>query len=435
MSNMLLSVLKHFEQENIQYCLIRDGDCPEQIASKGEADLLIQNNQLQQVQEMLAQLGFVSLPNWGYAPHYFFVIYDHVTGTWLKLDVVTEIVYGRPIRTLRTGLARSCLETRQRAENVFVPASECELVMLLLHCLLDKGKFTSAHIQRLQALHAQVTDVSYIETLLARYWLSGMSWLQLAAYIDTGQWEKLLTMQKAVARRLTRGRYPMVWERKLRKRILRKINRWMFAARPPALTVALLAPDGAGKSTVTSTIEHSFYFPVHTIYMGLYQKGRGKGLNVPLPGVGILIKLVTQWWRYAVGRYHQARRRLVLFDRYTYDALSPSERSLNWLKRGRRWLLAYSCPAPDLIIVLDAPGQVLYERKGEHDAALLEKQRQHYLSLRDHLPQLMVVDATQDAEQVCRTVTALIWKSYVDRQTGSKISQRVTPLGIDRVAG
>jgi thymidylate kinase len=76
-------------------------------------------------------------------------------------------------------------------------------------------------------------------------------------------------------------------------------------------------------------------------------------------------------------------------------------------------LLAHACPAPDLVLVLDAPGEVLYARKGEHSADFLEQQRQQYIALRARLPEMIVVDATRDAERVRRDALAAIWRGYI----------------------
>ena len=148
--------------------------------------------------------------------------------------------------------------------------------------------------------------------------------------------------------------------------------------------------------------------------MGLYQKGPSAARR-RIPGLGFVSQLITQWWRYLAARYHQAHGRLVIFDRYTFDALLPPPQRLSRLGRLRRWLLAHACPAPDLVLVLDAPGEVLYARKGEHSVAFLEQQRQRYLELQSYLPQTIVVDATRGAEEVRREATVAIWGRYINR--------------------
>jgi thymidylate kinase len=119
-----------------------------------------------------------------------------------------------------------------------------------------------------------------------------------------------------------------------------------------------------------------------------------------------------QWGRYGKARWHQANGRFVIFDRYTYDAMLPSSKKLSRGKELRRWALAHACPAPDLILFLDAPGEVLYARKGEHSPAFLEEQRQGYLQLRQELPQMQVVNVDRDPDCVRREVTSIIWRDY-----------------------
>ncbi len=418
MHELLLAVFKNLEQENIQYCLMRDAERLEEFTNGGEIDLLVQPNQLSLLRRLLARLGFVSLPSWGHAPHYAFIAYSQATDSWLKLDFTTAIAYGWPIPVLHTDLATVCLATRRRCGLTFTLAPECELVTLLLHCVLDKRRFAPTRAQRLQALRHQMTDEPTLEAWLVTYWSSVMTWLQLAALIDTGNWTALLAERKRVKQTLfSRDRLGTVG-RYARDRVLRKLNVWINARRPPSLTVALLAPDGGGKSTLVTGLQESFYFPVQSIYMGLYQKGNRSLSRLNVPGLGFVARLFTQWLRYLTARYHQARRRLVIFDRYTYDSLLPARQRLSWLKRGRRWLLAHACPAPDLVIMLDVPGEMLYARKGEHSAELLEQQRQNYLKLKPYFPQMVVVNATQEADAVRREVITLIWRGYLSRQAG-----------------
>jgi thymidylate kinase len=129
-------------------------------------------------------------------------------------------------------------------------------------------------------------------------------------------------------------------------------------------------------------------------------------------GAGFIGRLFTQWQRYLSAQYHRARGRFVIFDRYPYDALLQPNRRLNWIKRSSRWLMAHACPAPDLVLLLDAPGDVLYARKGEHSPAFLEQQRQNYLALKASLPQMVIVNAMHDSDKVRREATALIWRTY-----------------------
>ena len=131
------------------------------------------------------------------------------------------------------------------------------------------------------------------------------------------------------------------------------------------LTVALLGPDGVGKSTLLAGIAASYPVPVRQIYMGMWQGVGGPGYTRLHAVAAILKRPFRVWWRVAQGAVHAARGRVVVFDRYTYDALLPITGSWRSLKRPYFWVLAHLAPRPDLVLVLDLPGEVAFARKGE----------------------------------------------------------------------
>ena len=179
------------------------------------------------------------------------------------------------------------------------------------------------------------------------------------------------------------------------------------------VSVALLAPDGAGKSTLVRALAAYPSLPVWTAYLGLYPRSARR---FPVPGVGFLFRVVRQWGHYLLARWHQARGMIVVFDRYPYDARLPPRRIGGRLDRLRRWLLGRVLPSPDLAIVLDAPAEVLRSRKDEQDIDELRRQRGSYLSLAGRLPcPTVVVDAGRSEPEVRREVADLIWRECLSR--------------------
>jgi hypothetical protein len=416
LTRLLFSAFDALEQNNISYCLLRDFDQIDQIAdSGGEIDLLVDGDQWKSVYSYLTQIGFVHMRALGHAPHHFFIAYDKIGRCWIKLDVVTEIAYGKRNHALRTDLASNCLNNRKHDKGIFIPSPEDEFMTLLLHCVLDKEEFALGRRQRLMKLSGEVGNIQYLSNLLEQFWSPTLSWSRLKTLVEDGQWEALLVERRNVVAYLASKDEAGAFTRKIRSQVLRKLNRLLNMLRPQLPMVALLAPDGAGKTTLTAAIQSASYFPVYCVYMGLYQKGTVTAKPSPIPGLGFVRRLFTQWKRYLVARYHQGCGRLVVFDRYTYDYLLPSNRQLNWGQRSRRWMMAHACPAPDLVIVLDAPGEVLYQRKGEHSPAVLEKQRRAYHKLRSLVPQMVLLDATHSPDEVQQEAIALIWEAYLAR--------------------
>ena len=177
--------------------------------------------------------------------------------------------------------------------------------------------------------------------------------------------------------------------------------------------VCLLAPDGAGKSTLAAGLIERLPFPVETIHMELYARGRsGRGV----PGARFAARIGRQWQRHLRGRATARGGGLAVFDRYTYDALLPTGKPPRARDRVVRGTIARAIPPPDLAFILDAPAQTLVARKAEHSLETIERMRRGYLALDGRLPcPVEVIDVTRGADEVRRAVTERIWRALVER--------------------
>lgn len=185
---------------------------------------------------------------------------------------------------------------------------------------------------------------------------------------------------------------------------------WRSPGRP-GVALAVLGPDGAGKTTLVEGLRDEIPLAVSVRYLGVFRANPEEPLWQRVPGVGLGVKLATLRWRSTKAELDQRRGRVVLYDRHVVDALlrpgKPTFRA-----RVSYSLLLHSCPAPDVFVVLDAPGQLMFDRKGEHTPEILEERRQRYLELQDRYDNVVVVDATQDAVSVRREVEGLVWRTW-----------------------
>ncbi len=86
-------------------------------------------------------------------------------------------------------------------------------------------------------------------------------------------------------------------------------------------------------------------------------------------------------------------------------------REASWRQRVTAALVLRMSRAPDLIVVLDLPGEVAFARKGEQDVATLNEWRTSYRALESGSVPLVVLDATQPIAEVRRLATEAIWKT------------------------
>jgi len=382
----------------------------ELAAPTGDVDLLVEQDGLPRVEAILRAAGFVPMPTAGRGSHRIHVGYDDRDGTWIKLDLVTQLGFG-PYFALVAPLAADCLARRRMVGGVPVLDADDAFWTLLLHCALDSRAVPDRHGQRLQALSAEASGDSQWATVVFPRPGDRSRAASLLSWAAAGSWSTTLRHAPALERGWLRGQHVAARRRRLVGRLARRLEPVQAFLRRPGRTVALLGPDGAGKSVLASEIARTFPFPVRSVYMGLWRRP-GRVERPLLPGLDLLARLLFAWRAYLVGRYHRALGRLVIFDRYVHDARVDARHGHPLRDRLYFGLLGRALPPPDLVVILDVPGDVAYARKGEHDVAGLESRRQAYLSLGKAVRGAQIVDADRPLSVVLIDVTARIWQRY-----------------------
>jgi len=218
--------------------------------------------------------------------------------------------------------------------------------------------------------------------------------------------------------------------------------------------VALIGPDGAGKTTVARRLEQGSGGRVSYLYMGINPdsgnrllpttrvlralrrglRGTGSGAGTPhhapdlrlvsepappprgLIGnarslVGLVNRLAEEWYRVAVAVRHVRAGRTVIFDRHylaDYHATDIAASSPPLSRRLHGLALRHAYPRPDMVVYLDAPPEVLYARKGEGTLESLARKRDEYLAAGRDIPGFRVVDATQPIDSIVHEIGALV---------------------------
>jgi thymidylate kinase len=239
-------------------------------------------------------------------------------------------------------------------------------------------------------------------------------------------------------------------------------------------SVALIGPDGAGKTTISRMLEERSPLPLKYIYMGVniaasnfalptsrlfeYFRGRqngdpnssevdgqtsrhpkrwSKSAGKMLWATGRLANhLLDEWYRQLWSWGYQCSGYIALYDRhflfdFSLDNVDLEEEGFD--VRLHRWFLTHLYPRPNLVIYLDAPAEILFARKGEKDIENLERRRQAFAQLMRRNPNCVVVDGTQPLSKVYDDVAAHIFQFYKMHSRKSVPVQKEEPAATPAV--
>ncbi len=378
----------------------------------GDVDLLVDSHDAAFLDRTLLRAEFLPVPTHIGGSHAFFVGYSEPDDRWIRLDVVTSLCFG-PRFSLQTNAAEACLARRQITGELHQLALDDRFWALMLHCLLDKGRFEAHRADALRHLALDAGARGPLSCVAAQLCPPGWSEERILECARCGEFAELECLASRMISTLPGEPASASMRHTLTRRGKDLASRIRFRLRYTGVSVAVMGPDGAGKSTLACGIADSFYFPTRVVYMGLWSRVDGPP-PLPIPGLRVGTQLLRLWRRFLVAQWHRSLGRLVIFDRYTYDVLVPTWS--RWSRRGLvDWLLGHACPSPDLVLVLDVPGEVMFERKREHSPSELDKHRKRLLALSKMVPNVEVLDALLPVEQVRREAMSRVWRCYVEQ--------------------
>ncbi len=412
-----MKYLEYLLTGNVKYCIVHGWQSlPEHLPS--DLDIVISPQQLNALERSLASKGRIVQLLQHETSCFCFVLvtWEGDKVRFIRLDAATDYRWNGRVFFA----ADELLKARRRWNRLWVASPSVEFAYLLVKKVL-KGAIPAHQKTRLQELHKALGEKA--RAIAWRFF--GAQWSeQVTSWIAQSDWAPfethLRTLKHILCWRVMK-QDPLNPLRYWIPELGRVWQRWRY---PTGLFVAVLGPDGVGKSTLIGHLRKGL--------AGAFRGTKVFHLRPDVIGQRLTNGPATDphgknprcWWLslfkifyylldYSLGYLFKVRPRLlhstlVLFDRY-YDDLFVDPRRYRY--GGPRWLariVQRFISRPDLFLVLDLSEEQLLVRKREVSREELRRQREGYRQLSAELPNAVLLDGSLAAEEVARNASEVI---------------------------
>ena len=420
------SFFDYLDERGLKYCVVgRTEELPQKIS--GDIDLVIEAGCLNLVYRYILDFSrmhppkMVNVLKHEQSAYYFVMVWKDGAGklrffhpdicddyfrSGRKFLSANEILSFRTLAVDKTG----------KRKNFYVAAPAKEFIYYLLK-KVGKQTLDDEHGEHLSAVWAKASEECNAE--INRFWSRDHANL-LRRAAGTGDWQevrqKLPSLKKSLHAKLPLNSLKL-WRREC-ARILKRV---LF---PTGLHVAFLGSDGSGKSSVIDRVVPDLAPAFRKTARFHLRPGLGMkkddGKLVPDPHCQApwnlpvsIVKTFYLWFDYFIGWWVVVWPKivcstLVVFDRYYHDLLVDPKR---YRYGGPMWLARWTgklIPKPDLWVLLDAPPEILQTRKQEVPFEETVRQRGEYLKLVQDMKNGVIIDASQNLDDVVADVNSAI---------------------------
>ena len=429
---LLARVLDVLDREGLAYCLLHgyedyplrvrsDVDCvmPREMLPRGLADLLRRREReigarVVQWIEDRAHVVVLAAENGTAAPT---LLQLHVSADF---EVENRVIYS----------GGEILRTRRRNERgLWTPAPHVEFACLLTNRIAKKS-VEERHAQKLSehwAGHPQACGDEVFR------WFGRNASVPIIGAARSGEWEHIRPIVPALRREFllnSMARQPLSVATRWLGTQIRRIARWTCPR--SGLHVVFLGPDGVGKSTVIDAVREQIAPVFRRVQYQTFARSllpnKPKAGPHALPPRSLPASLAkAAWWLlcYTAGYFvsiHPTRARggVAINHRYLVDAIvDPKRYRYSGPPELLRWIWKIA-PKPDLMFFLDAPTDVIRQRKQELSGEEIASMRDGYLELARQTPGAVVVDTNRPIEQTVAHVTRAVLEHM-----GARVARRL----------
>lgn len=468
-SPLALKLFEGFDQASVTYCNWKSiRHLPAAVDAKTDLDLLVCENDADAAEQVLSDLGFVKCkPPWFRRYQWIedFIAIDPENGSMVHAHVHYRLIIGESgVKSFHLPWEKQILEHRGRDETfgTWVVPAAVEMALLIVRFALKKrfpqplksgrkrgmsakeradferefdwlrGQASEADIAGwLKTLPGEFSKESFVQSCVSGY-ESGLD------SVEFDNFSKELNAQRRFGRMKAEF---LLWSTALFSRINKRISQrsyWPVVSRrvlpEKGIVVAILGPDGSGKSTLTTDITKHCLRKLDTVRIYLGSADNSASLwRGPLEkllrklNVGVLKKLFRPYLGLVIALEKKRRIRfamrarekgfIVIADRYPQPFVKGFNDGPRLSKvpvlAGIEQRMYERYPQPDLVVRLVADTDVLSARRPEMDPDVIIKKQKGFEAIEFKDSEEVYIDCSMPYEEVKLAVLQQIWKKVL----------------------
>jgi thymidylate kinase len=425
-TDFLCALFGGLDKNDIRYCVLHSyGELPETLSS--DLDIAVHPADAARVLSLyrsLQQQGYRVIQVLNYFVNAYYFVFFWTDGPVINSAAVDIILEHR-----RGGLiaptGQSLVSGRRKQRMYWVPAPEAEFTYLLAKKTW-KGTAPPQQASRLKALVEQLGQPT-AERLAGHLFQSQLKVRVVEACVN-GQLNELLGKIRTQTWKTSFWQNPFRLGAYVLSDICRRLRRWI---QPTGLFVTFMGLDGVGKSTLIRQVvsvvspafrrQRVFHWRPNVLWRRKTAGDTSQPHRCPersswLSVAKVLAYVLDYWVGYwFVIRPFLARSGLVVFDRHFDDLLIDAKR---YRYGGPLWaiqVLRCLIPKPDLILILDAPTEVILSRKQEVAVEEVQRQTALYVKYHHDTPSSQLIDASAPVARVTSDASQAILEYLAQR--------------------
>jgi len=441
-AGIFLDLIKSFEKNNIRYFILRNYEGLPEINNSKDVDIIIEPGKYQVASK---QLLFV-FKKYGIG-YYHRIKYERVRcfygiDTKKRFSIHIDLIEGYLSKGFEVFPFELLYKNTIKYNEFTVLNKPFDAIMLLYYKVIGAKELKEKYVEKISLIYqteSQMIDAVLVETLNKKCGLI------IQGALKNRDYDKIVKnagLMSKTSKKKAFFKRPIYTIGSIVKFFVEKIHRVIFCPRKYQNFIAIIAPDGTGKTTFIENFQKAiaFYYVSDETKSHIYHhrpmilpnlgvlgekagiKEQDKDFTIPhrAKPVGFfnsLLRMTYYWLDYFIGVPLLLRKdvqfdKFTIYDRYIYDFLVDPHRARINLPYWLRKIFTKLIIQPRIVFVLSTDAETIYARKQELTIEEINRQLNEFSKLAKSNKRFVVIDAALSPKEMVDLAMEIIIKRF-----------------------